>query len=195
MASFSLIEAASEEPVSLEELKAQARIESDEEDDLLEGLLIAARQWVEAYTGRALLKQAWRLWLDEMPDTDCLLLPKAPLIEVSAMTVFGNDDSSIVWDEANYFVDTASEPGRVVLRSDGAWPEPTRTANGISVDYFVGYGEASTDVPEALRRGILQIAAFWYEHRGDAMQEGLSASVPLLACSLLQPYRIRSWRL
>lgn len=40
------------EPVSLSELKAWARVDHEEDDTLIEGLGIAAREYVETATGR-----------------------------------------------------------------------------------------------------------------------------------------------
>jgi len=182
------------EPVSVEEIKAQARLEGSDEDALLASLIIAARQWVELYTGRCLIKQGWRLWLDAEPDGDEIVLSKAPLFSVQEVQFFSDDDEAQTWDTSCYFIDTAREPGRVVLRAGAVWPASTRTANGLSVAFEAGYGERAQDVPEALRLAVRQLAAFWYENRGDSLEEGLSAAIPLVVYGLLQPYRLRSWR-
>ena len=52
------------EPVSLSEAKAWARIERDDEDALIAGLIRAARQAVEAMTGLVLAQRGFRLALD-----------------------------------------------------------------------------------------------------------------------------------
>ena len=54
------------EPVTLAEAKLHLRSYTSDiaEDDLINGLLVAAREWVEDYTGRALVEQRWSLSLD-----------------------------------------------------------------------------------------------------------------------------------
>ena len=63
------------EPVTLSEAKQPLRIDHDSEDALLEGLLRAAREEVEASCGLALVAQSWRLTLDRhAPATGALRL-------------------------------------------------------------------------------------------------------------------------
>jgi uncharacterized phiE125 gp8 family phage protein len=84
-------------------------------------------------------------------------------------------------------VDTAREPGRLALRLGAAWPVPARAANGVMVEYAAGYGTSGADVPEAIRLAIRQLAAFWYERRGD---DG-AAEIPASVQALLAPYRLQ----
>src|SRR5690242_18760477 len=58
-----LIAGPGEEPVSLAEAKAFARIDGSDEDALVGALIAAARLHVESLTGRALITQTWRLVL------------------------------------------------------------------------------------------------------------------------------------
>ena len=55
------------EPVSLAEAKAFLRLDSDAEDGLLATLIAAARLHIESVSGKALLRQTWRLVLDDWP--------------------------------------------------------------------------------------------------------------------------------
>jgi len=55
------------EPVSEAEAMAHVRISGEEEIALLHGHIRAAREAVEAWTGRALISQSWRLSLDRWP--------------------------------------------------------------------------------------------------------------------------------
>ena len=55
------------EPVTLAEVKAHLRLDHASEDELLGGLIRAAREEVERATGLALIDQDWRLVIDEWP--------------------------------------------------------------------------------------------------------------------------------
>lgn len=54
------------EPVTLAEMRQHLRIFADitSDDDQISALITAAREWVEDYTGRALVDQTWRLTVD-----------------------------------------------------------------------------------------------------------------------------------
>ena len=69
------------EPVTLEELKGWARVDHEEDDDLIEGLGIAAREFIETATGRTLdeevperakvaIKSLSAFWFENRGDTD-----------------------------------------------------------------------------------------------------------------------------
>ncbi len=178
------------EPVTLDELKAHARIEESSDDELLTSLLKAARQWAEAFTRRAFIAQTWALYVSGRLYGRKLVLPKGPLISVSKVQFFDEEDNATDWDETNYYVNTACVPGEIVLRFDAAWPEGARGANGVIVEYLAGYGETAADVPEGLKLAIKQLALHWYENRGEAATSSSYARAPLTIEALLNPYRI-----
>lgn len=178
-------------PVTLQEARAQLRLDADrvEEDAVLEALVRAATEACEAFTRRALIAQGWSLWLDVWPRAGArerlwegvrvgaeaallaprreLALPRPPLLGVSAIVTYDDADQASAYAPANYVVDAASIPGRVVLRAGAAAPAPARAANGIEVRFTAGHGPDPADVPEALRQGIVRLAAHLFEHRGD----------------------------
>ncbi|MCR4265351.1 head-tail connector protein [Nitratireductor sp. ZSWI3] len=150
------------EPLTLAEAKAHLRIDHASEDDLLGGLLRAARQEVEKATGQALIEQAWRLVLDDWPETATVLLRRTPVRSVLSVTVFDADGAGSVLDPADYQLDAVSTPARLLL---GNRPGVGRALNGIEIDFTAGYGEAGADVPDLLKRAILLLVAHWYEFR------------------------------
>ncbi|MBN9244185.1 MAG: phage head-tail connector protein [Mesorhizobium sp.] len=150
------------EPVTLAEAKAHLRIDHGDDDDLLAGLIRAARQEVERSTGIALLAQSWRLVLDDWPQTGCTLVRIYPLIEIQAVTAFGSEGEGSVVDPATYQIDTVSRPARIHFTAPVA---PLRAMNGLEIDFTAGFGEAGTDVPDPLKRAILLLVAHWYEFR------------------------------
>ncbi len=180
------------EPVTLEEMKAHARITDNAEDVLLSALIVAARQWCEAYTRRAFIKQTWAQYISARPLGDRIELIRPPLIDVVAVRTYDDADQETIWFDGNYFVDASSEPALLVLRNGKTWADFERAANGMVIEYQAGYGPAPSDVPEVARLAIKQLALHWYEHRGEAVVEGSAAKVPLIIESLLQPLRLIS---
>lgn len=192
MKSSVLLTPPASEPVSLDELKAHARISGNLDDVLLGGLLKGARQWVEAYTRRALIAQTWALYLTGLPRTDRVALSRGPVIVVNKIQFFDEDDEGQEWGTENYYVNNAAVPAEIVLRSGSVWPDATRCANGIVIEYVAGYGANAESVPDEIKLAIRQLALHWYEHRGEASTSQTYAKAPLTIEALLAPYRILS---
>jgi len=176
------------EPVTLAEAKAHLRLQHDSEDELVTGLIRAAREEVEAATGLALMAQTWRKVLDRLPRDRIVRLTPHPVRDVLSVTVFGEDGEGSVVDPASYSVDAASRPARVHFETPLA---PTASLNGIEVEFVAGHGEAGTDVPDLLKRAVLVLVAHWYEFRGVYGASGQPVSYPAGYERLIAPYKCR----
>lgn len=65
-----------------------------------------------------------------------------------------------------YMVDTSkNSPGRVKIRNGYSWPHHRYFASFI-VEFKVGYGDAATDVPDALKQASFVLLGHMYENRG-----------------------------
>ncbi|NBX73709.1 MAG: hypothetical protein EB121_03685 [Alphaproteobacteria bacterium] len=204
MTSLELLTAPVSEPVSLSEAKNFLRVDYTHEDALITSLITAAREWAENYTRRAMPTQSWRLWLDEWPvaheawwhgtregaisasQSTHVELPKAPLQSIAQVRTFAADDTATVFSASNYLVDTASAPGRLVLRDGQSWPQPGRNARGIAIDFTAGY----SSVPSSLKAAMLQLVALWFGERG--VVAGARSTPPLSLTHILDTYRVRS---
>ncbi len=207
---LSLITPPAIEPVSEAEARAHLRLTSEDELGLLFGHIRAARHMVESWTGRALISQSWRWSLDGWPGNVSqewwdgvqqgamsagaaryIEVPKAPLQSVSAVNLFNDADQGVVWAAANYFVDNASAPGRLVLRNAASIPVPLRAASGLQIDFTCGYGAGPGDVPAPLRQAVLMLCAHYFENR-EVMKgaDGGTHVLPLGIHALLAPYRM-----
>jgi phage conserved hypothetical protein, phiE125 gp8 family len=163
------------EPVTLAEAKAHLRLAGSGEDDLLAGLIRAAREDVERSTGVALIDQHWRLSLDCLPRNDTISLLRHPLREITGVTAFGSEGEATLVSPDDYFVDLDSRPARLhFLRR----PSYGRALNGLEIDFRAGFGEAGTDVPDLLRRAILLLVAHWYEFRAGYRPDEQPVSYP-----------------
>lgn len=176
------------EPVTLADVKAHLRLAHASEDELLSGLIRAARDDVEQATGIALINQTWRLALDRWPRNGCVLLMRHPVREILSVTVFGADGEALLVDPQTYQLDPLSRPARIHFDRR---PAPLRAMNGIEIDFSAGFGEAGTDVPDLLKRAALLLVAHWYEFRGAFGAESQPASYPGGYERLIAGYRAR----
>jgi uncharacterized phiE125 gp8 family phage protein len=188
---LTVVTAPTVEPVSLAEAKLQCRVDISADDALITALIVAAREMAETITRRALITQTWDWVLDAFPQGDRLEIPMPPLQSVTSITYVDQDEASDTVSSDDYVVDTDGEPGRVVLKSSATWPSVTlRVANGVAVRFVAGYGDAASDVPQAIRQAMLLTIGHWYENREDSVGVGNIQRIPIGATSLLWPYRV-----
>ena len=172
------------EPISLAEAKAHLRVTHADDDAYISTLIKTARGCVEAQTGLGLIAQAWSVFLD-CPVSGVIRLPLSPVLDVTDIKTYGDDDISATIDPAHYYEDRTSRPSRIVLRGSRTWANPGRIANGIEIILSVGFGAQAASVPEPLREAVLQLVGYWYATRGD----GAGHDWPLIMAQLLQPFR------
>lgn len=174
------------EPVTLIDAKATLRLDHDGEDELIEGLICAAREEVEASCGLALIEQEWRLSLDRLPRSGRVLLRRHPVRTVNSITAFGRDGEASIVDPVTYRLEAAGRPARLHFLN-----LPSNAVNGIEIDFTAGFGEAGTDVPDLLKRAMLVLVAHWYEFRASYGTKDQPVSFPSGYERLIAPWRMR----
>jgi uncharacterized phiE125 gp8 family phage protein len=164
------------EPVSLVEAKAQLRKVDTSEDTLISALIVAAREWVENYTGHILVSRAFAQRFDAWGDY--LKLAHQPVTAIGDVTytdLNGDDaayEAGVLW--------LADYPARVYPPIGATFP--TLGANGtIIVEYTAGYADA--DVPKALKHAVQVLVGHFFEHRSS------DAPIPTAVYSLCKPFR------
>ncbi|NRG19395.1 phage head-tail connector protein [Rhizobiales bacterium] len=175
------------EPVTLDDARAQVRVASVQEDELLTRLIGAARQHVERTIRRALITQGWRLYLDDWPPGRVVRLPVTPVQAVTSVTVFDAEGMPVALDAADYDLDGISAPARLKVKAGAG--ASSRSLNGIEIELTAGYGDAGEDVPAPLRQAILLLVAHWFEHR-EAGIDAATASIPFGFDALVAGYRV-----
>ena len=174
------------EPVTLAAAKAHLRLDGDDEDGLVTGLIAAARGFIETETRRALIDQGWRLCLDRRPAEGIVRLPKGPVIAVQGIVTYDPAGTPTTLAPADYQTDLAAEPARLWL------PEIAtgRRFNGIEIDFRAGYGSDGDDVPAPLRQALLMLVAHWFEVREAAVAGIAVGPVALGVERLIAPFRL-----
>ena len=178
--SLTLLSPPAAEPVTLAEVKDHLRITHDDEDALITGLAVAARNAVEARGGLALIAQDWRFALDAVPD-DAVMLPLTPVWSVNEISVLDRDGAPQIVDTSAY----ESAAGRV--RRASAWPQPGSAIDGVRIVFTAGWSGAAS-VPEDLKQAVKLLAASFYENR-EAAGGTRVYSIPGAIDALIAPYR------
>lgn len=178
------------EPVSLPEAKAHLRVDTTDDDNLITALITAAREYCEGFQNRAYITQTWQLWLDAWPEGIEIRIPHPPLQAVNSVKYYGADNAEYVLPPSDYIVDTACEPGRIVLAYDKCWPSATlRPANAVCVEFVAGYGGADK-VPQRVKQAMLLLISHWYDTREIAAVGHVTAEVPFTVNALLWQDRV-----
>lgn len=144
------------------------------EDDLINSLITAARQYCEKFQNRAFITQTWELWLDDWPDKYYIEIPLPPLSSITSLVYYSTADAATTAYQPGgetpvgtdtYFADAKSEPGRLCLKYSKSWPSATlRPHNGICITFVAGYGAAAA-VPKAVKQAVLLYIGDFYENR------------------------------
>ncbi len=160
----------SSEPITLAEMKLHLRtFASDtDEDDLISALITSAREWVENYTGRALMDQSWRItinggftinqsagdngwwpassitgwgwWLQRRE----ILLRKSPLISITSFVTVDAAGAETAVDAATYaLTERDSKWPRIAGLNSEYW-----TGSTLKVEFRAGYSDATLSPPE-----------------------------------------------
>lgn len=188
--SLKLITAPVIEPVTLAEAKDWARIDTTEEDSLISGLISSARALSETFTRRSFINTTWRYSLDKFPCENYIVLPQAPLSSVTTLKYYDSNGILQTHSSALYYVDTESEPGRLILNPNEVWPTiQTDKLSAVQVNYVSGYGATADLVPTDIKTAIKMLVAHWYDVRPAISVENLN-EVPMAYSNLLWQYKV-----
>ena len=181
------------EPLTLADVKMHLRVDSNDEDPLLQSLIMTARLHIEVALGLALVAQTWSCFFDRWPPAqntaaEALVLPLSPVKSVDAIRVYADDGTYAALPVAGFAIDLAGSRTRVVRRFDTQVPAPGRRLNGIEIAITAGFGATPADVPAPIRQALLLLVAHWYEHRDPGEIGSVEARVPAAVSTLLAPY-------
>ena len=185
-----LVTAATEEPVTLQDVREFLKVEVTDDDTLIISLIKTARRHAETFTRRAFITQTWKLTLDKFPASDVpLLIPRAPLQSVSSVKYIDTDGVTQTLATSKYIVDIENTPGRISPAFGEVWPDTRSRIGAVTIEFVAGYGNPST-VPEGLKTAIRLLVAHWYETRMPVVAGKTPSEVPFSIEALLWEERV-----
>jgi len=159
------------EPVSLYEMRAHCRIDSDDSDNVLLMMIKAARMFVEKEYQLSLVQRTYRADVEGF--ADCYALPMPPLLSLTSVKYYTDDSPQVLTTLASNYYRADLGRGEIYLDADaGNLPTPYPRHDAVQLTYICGYA-ASTDspqdlagnVPYEIRAAIKLLAADLYENR------------------------------
>jgi uncharacterized phiE125 gp8 family phage protein len=124
------------EPITLEEAKAHLRIDTTDDDTLIQSLIMTSRLHIEVALGLTLLTQTWSCFFDQWPGNrtalDAITLPISPIASVDAVRVYSADGTFLNLPLAGFSFDLVSRHPRMKRKPGTLTPEPGRRLNGVT---------------------------------------------------------------
>jgi uncharacterized phiE125 gp8 family phage protein len=192
------------EPVSLAEAKAFARVDIDDDDDLILGLISHARETAERLTNRQFLTATWNLVLDAFPGPSLMGVPagtpyslpahavviaKGPVQAVVSIDYLDMNFDLVTMPPEQYVVSDTADLTRITPVFGQIWQPTLPQIGAVTVQFVAGYGD-STQVPAGIKTWIKMRVDTLYNQRSEvAFARGRMERLPYVD-ALLDPYRV-----
>lgn len=189
------------EPVTVEDIKANSRLDVIAVDDgLITALIVAARTHLENRCNRSFLSQTWKLTLDAFPgqqsigsalverpfslQDNAILLERGPVVSVSSIQYLDMSSALQTMPSADYTLVLSDEIARITPVFGKIWPITLPQIGAVTVTFIAGYG-AATAVPAPLIQALKLLVGHFYDNR-EAMGSG--QEVPFSISALIDDY-------
>ncbi len=151
---LNVVTAPASEPVTLEEAKLFLRVEHNDEDAMITGLIVAAREAAEGYMKRSLVTQTLSVAFDDYAPMQ-FVLPRGKVQSVESVKFIDKAGDETLLTSGQYYL-TAGNRALVFV--------VTPLSHQIEIVYLAGFGDADA-VPNAIKQGMKAHVAYMYENR------------------------------
>lgn len=177
------------EPITLAQAKANLRVSDSAEDDLISGLIVAAREHVEGETGLVLTRRQvvetrrmFGPWID---------LYSWPIASIDSIAYLDGAFALQPLDASLWIAGTAMRPVRIVSRGN-LWPTIASAPVAVTVTMTAGYATPD-EVPMRLKQAMHLLVVHWFGNR-SAVEAGVRAAaleIPLGVAGICDRWRLK----
>lgn len=177
------------EPITLAEAKSYCKVTGTGDDVLFTYLIRAAREELEAYTGRSFATKTIYAEWDKLPKDGKVRLPKAPVSSITSIkTIDEESTETTLTINTEYYVNGSPWP---TVRISAFWG--TRITR-VRAEYIVGYGATGCPpLPIALKMAMLKDILTQYDIREDINIGNISSVLSNNSKAIAAPYRDELW--
>ena len=186
-----VITAPTYEPISAADVAEYIRVDDLATDELLlEGMITAARQYLEQYLNRPIATQTLEEALTGWANPIVLDSSLQSVTSIKYLDVNGAEQTLAT---NQYLVDTYAEPAQITPAYNVTYPELYDVPNNVKVRYIAGYtsgGSPDTNpLPKPIRFAMMLVIGDLYANR-EAAITGTTYTVNPTVQNLLQFYRL-----
>ena len=173
--------------VSVADMKTYLRVDTSDDDALIEDFIESATETIKEYLQRALITETFLLTMDgfNWSDDDYGLslgagvhtasvpyqygwgdeidLPYRPIQSITSLKTFNRDNTESTFSASNYELD--EEGGRLYLNEGATFPTELRDREAVNVTYVAGYGDNGSDIPKPITQAIKTYVSKMYDCR------------------------------
>lgn len=174
-------------PLTVYEAKRHLRVEHEDEDDLIEGLIGAATSHLDGWSGvlgRCLVSQEWMIAYHSFAR-----ILRVPFPDVTAASIVYRDadDSEQSVDASNFEIKEDALGAYVWFKDSWSAPRTYARPDAVQITVTAGFGDPA-DVPKPICQALKLLIGHFYENR-EAVTQFNMRELPLAVRSLLAPYR------
>lgn len=185
--------AATEEPVTLSDVKSHLRIDHTDDDAILAAYITAAVAMVDGASGRLKRSLVTQTWKQSQPcpnGAGVIWLELPPIIAVSSIEYVSSEDNTLTTAALTDFDTIAQNDGFAIVRpkQGKSWPAfDASRPDALQVTFTTGYGDAAS-VPAPIKSAIYLLVGHYYANR-EATTDYRLREIPLGVDALLEQYR------
>lgn len=178
------------EPVDLELVKLQLRVDGAADDDLIASYIVAARTFLEGQTGLVLVSDDARVETFDRftPSLRLAAWPVREMVSIQYVDQSG-DDQDLATDAYRFTM--TKRPARISPAARTCWPLTLCGPDAIVVTLKAGFA-APDDVPDDLKVAMLMLIRHWYDNPSAvaAGERAAAIEVPLGVTQIIERYRM-----
>jgi len=177
------------DPITVEELKRNLHINSDNHDldEYLQEIISSIIDEVQTDIGRQIARATYYMYLDAYPEGDEVDITLGPVHEISSVKYYADGASELsTVDTGDYQLDNTELTGR--LRFFESFTTDDEKMNVITIEFTNGY-TSKADVPRALVDALILLASDRYlnpENAGTTTRQSAAER-------LLRNYRVQRY--
>ena len=192
MRAYTVDTAAATVLITTADAKAFLKVDISDDDILIDNLVSAATESAQEYTNRFFIDTTLLQYGTKFSDLTELL--KSPVDSITHIKYYDSDNAQQTLSSSVYSLIPAIEPSLISLSVSQSYPSVADRTDAIECKYVVGYGAASTDVPNAIIEAVYLTIGHWYQNRTAVVVGSQVNALPMGAKYLLDQYKVQVCR-
>lgn len=173
--------------VSLADFKQEIKWSASDtsEDTSMTTNIQAATMQAEAFTRRTISSAPWKSTTDLFYGS--IVMDVLPIVQASIVVKYYDENNTIqTLASSEYTIQDNGDDDYVEIVFDGTMPNVYDRYDAVQIEYNAGY----STLPAGIKKGILLMAATYFENRQNEIVGSSSASIMFGSHQVLYPYKM-----